>query len=44
MAIMIVRSGWQAAPNRKLVELDLHINDPRFAAALLANFHELSPS
>jgi uncharacterized protein (UPF0261 family) len=39
-----IRSGWQAAPNRKLVELDLHINDPEFAAALVANFHELSPA
>lgn len=39
-----IRSGWQAAPNRKLVELELHINDPEFAAALVANFHELSMS
>lgn len=39
-----IRSGWHAAPNRQLVELDLHINDPKFAAALVANFHELSPS
>jgi uncharacterized protein (UPF0261 family) len=38
-----IRSGWQPAPNRKLVEHDLHINDPRFAAALVANFRELSP-
>lgn len=37
-----IRSGWKAAPNRHLVELDLHINDPAFAAALVANFHELS--
>ena len=37
-----IRSGWQPAPNRQLVELDLHINDPEFAAALVANFHELS--
>lgn len=37
-----IRSGWQAAPNRRLVELDLHINDPEFAAALVANFHDLS--
>jgi uncharacterized protein (UPF0261 family) len=39
-----IRSGWQAAPNRKLVEFDLHINDPEFAAALVANFRELSPA
>ncbi|WP_055045559.1 Tm-1-like ATP-binding domain-containing protein [Devosia sp. A16] len=39
-----IRSGWQAAPNRQLVELDLHINDPAFAAALARNFRELSPA
>ncbi|WP_423066212.1 Tm-1-like ATP-binding domain-containing protein [Devosia sp. CN2-171] len=39
-----IRSGWQATPNRKLVELDLHINDPAFATTLVANFRELSPS
>jgi uncharacterized protein (UPF0261 family) len=39
-----IRAGWQLAPNRRLVELDLHINDPGFAAALVANFHELSPT
>jgi len=39
-----IRSGWQAAPNRQLVELDLHINDPEFAAALVANFREISSS
>jgi uncharacterized protein (UPF0261 family) len=36
-----IRGGWQAAPNRRLVELDLHINDSEFAAALVANFHEI---
>ncbi len=39
-----IRSGWQAAPNRQLVELDLHINDPAFAAALATNFSELRSS
>lgn len=39
-----IRSGWLAAPNRQLLELDLHINDPEFAAALVANFRDLSPS
>lgn len=39
-----IRSGWHAAPNRQLVELDLHINDPEFAAALVANFREISLS
>lgn len=37
-----IRSGWQAAPNRKLVELDHHINDPEFAAALVDNFRAIS--
>lgn len=36
-----IRSGWQPAPNRRLVELDLHINDPEFAAALVAEFRGL---
>ena len=39
-----IRSGWQSAPNRQLLELDLHINDPEFAAALVANFREISLS
>lgn len=37
-----VRSGWVAAPNRRLVELDLHINDPLFAAALADNFRQIA--
>jgi len=37
-----IRSGWQSAPNRLLVELDLHINDPAFAAALVENFREIT--
>ncbi|HEY9011845.1 MAG TPA: Tm-1-like ATP-binding domain-containing protein [Devosia sp.] len=36
-----IRSGWRDAPNRKLVELDLHINDHAFADALVLNFHDL---
>ncbi len=37
-----IRSGWQAAPNRQLVELDLHINDRAFAEALVQNFQQIS--
>ncbi|UJW86230.1 Tm-1-like ATP-binding domain-containing protein [Devosia sp. SL43] len=37
-----IRSSWVAAPNRRLVELDLHINDPQFAAALADNFRQIA--
>lgn len=37
-----IRQGWQAAPNRRLVELDHHINDAEFAAALVDNFQAIS--
>ena len=37
-----IRSGWIDAPNRRLVELDVHINDPRFAAALADNFRQIA--
>ena len=37
-----IRSGWRPAANRQLVELDLHINDADFAAALVDNFRPLS--
>ncbi|CAN7653219.1 Tm-1-like ATP-binding domain-containing protein [Neorhizobium sp. LjRoot104] len=37
-----IRAGWQTAPNRQLVEIDAHINSPEFAAALAANFHDIT--
>ena len=37
-----IRGGWQVAPNRQLIELDHHINDPEFAAALVDNFRAIS--
>lgn len=36
-----IRSGWVDAPNRKLVELDAHINDAAFAAALADNYMDI---
>lgn len=37
-----IRSGWRPAANRQLVELDLHINDADFAAALVDNFRSIA--
>jgi uncharacterized protein (UPF0261 family) len=37
-----IRTGWERAKNRKLIELDLHINDPAFAAAAVAALGEVS--
>ena len=37
-----IRKGWKRATNRKLMELDLHINDPAFAEAAVAAFHDIS--
>ncbi|MBY5378282.1 Tm-1-like ATP-binding domain-containing protein [Rhizobium leguminosarum] len=36
-----IRAGWRDAPNRRLVEIDAHINSAEFAAALVASFHEI---
>jgi len=39
-----IEAEFQQAPNRKLIKLDLHINDPAFAEALVDNFLEIIPS
>ena len=36
-----IRKGWQAAPSRKLVDVDCHINEPAFAAAAIAAFCDI---
>jgi uncharacterized protein (UPF0261 family) len=37
-----IRSGWKAAKNRKLVEVDANINDKKFAAALVKAFRDVT--
>jgi uncharacterized protein (UPF0261 family) len=36
-----IRKNWHSAPNRKLIEIDAHINDAAFADAVVAAFHEI---
>ena len=36
-----IRAGWIDAPNRKLIEIDAHINDPAFAEAAVHAFREI---
>ncbi|MGB8314246.1 MAG: Tm-1-like ATP-binding domain-containing protein [Aestuariivirga sp.] len=37
-----IREGWVAARNRKLVEVDAHINDPDFAAEVVKQFKAIT--
>lgn len=37
-----IRSGWMAAPNRKLIEIDANINDPKFAASVADALREIA--
>ena len=37
-----IREGWVAARNRKLVEVDAHINDPAFAAEVVKQFKAIT--
>ena len=37
-----IRSAWKPAPNRQLVEIDAHINDPAFAEAAVHHFRDIT--
>lgn len=37
-----IREGWKPAPNRQLVEIDAHINDPAFAEAAVHHFRDIT--
>jgi uncharacterized protein (UPF0261 family) len=37
-----IRAAWKPAPNRALVEVDAHINDPAFAEASVHAFRDIT--
>ena len=37
-----IRATWKPAPNRQLIEIDAHINDPAFAEACVQAFRDIT--
>ena len=37
-----IRAAWKPAPNRQLIEVDAHINDPAFAEAAVTAFRDIT--
>ena len=37
-----IRAAWRPAPNRQLIEIDAHINDPAFAEAAVHAFRDIT--
>ena len=37
-----IRSAWKPAPNRQLIAVDAHINDPAFAEAAVHAFRDIT--
>jgi uncharacterized protein (UPF0261 family) len=37
-----IRAEWKPAPNRRLIEVDAHINDPAFAEAAVTAFRDIT--